>query len=113
MDIKIEEQDDFFCVCVKVDRYNSREKKKTIVNTGRVKIEMQKRGYQIGEVVQNDYINNLNGKTHGTWFFEKKVEKSLDKPVQDVIIEVEKEVKPKPARKRRTRSSTKKVSTEE
>jgi hypothetical protein len=51
--------------------------------------------------------------TQGTWFFKKKVEKPLDKPVQDVIIEVEKEVKPKPARKRRTRSSTKKVSTEE
>ena len=111
MDIKIEEQDDMYCVCVKVDNYNPREKKKTIVNTGRVRMEVQKMGYNIGETVQGDYIHNLNGITQGTWFFKKKV---LDKPVEDVIIKEEKKVNPKPTRKRTTRSSTKKkVSTED
>ena len=110
MDIKIEEQGDLYCVCVKVDPYNHRLKRKTIVATGQVRRAVAKKGFEIGETVQASYIHNLNGVTQGTWLFKKKV---LDKPVEDVIIKKEKEVKPKPTRKRRTRSSTKKVSIEE
>ena len=113
MDIKVEEQGDLYCVCVQVEKYNTKTKRKIIVNTSQVQRALRKMGYNTGEPVQTSSIYNLNGITQGTWFFEKKVEKPLDKPVQDVIIEVEKEVKPKPARKGRTRSSTKKVSTEE
>ena len=78
--------------------------------TGQVRRAVAKKGFEIGETVQASYIHNLNGVTQGTWLFKKKV---LDKPVEDVIIKKEKEVKPKPTRKRRTRSSTKKVSIEE
>ena len=113
MDIKIEEQDDLLCVCVKVEPYDTKIKRKEIINTSRVRRILENMGHQIGVTVQADSIHSLNGKLQGTWFFKKKVEKPLDKPVEDVIIQVEKEVKPKPARKRRTRSSTKKVSTEE
>ena len=114
MDIKIEEQDGLYCVCVQVERYNPKVKRKTVINTGAVQREVRKLGYNIGDAVQTDSIHNQNGKTQGTWFFEKKDEKTVDKPAKDVIIEVEKEVKPKPVRKRRTRSSTKKkVSTED
>ena len=112
MDIKIEEQDDLLCVCVKVESYDTKVKRKTIINTKELRHRLEKMGHKLGKTVQTDQIHNLNGKTQGTWFFEKKVEKPLDKPVQDVIIEVEKEVKPKPVRSKRTRSSTKKVSTE-
>jgi len=111
MDIRIEEQDDLYCVCVKVEPYSPRIKRKTIVTTGQVRREAERMGYAIGKTVQESRIHNLNGITQGTWFFEKK---TLDKPVEDVIIEEEKKVKPKPVRKKRTKSSTKKkVSTTE
>jgi len=109
MDIKVEEKDDLYCVCVKVDRYNPREKRKTIVTTSSVRSAAKKLGYEFGEIVKEDYIKNMNGITEGTWVFKKKV---LDKRPKQVILEEEKEVKPKPTRKKRTRSSTKKVSTE-
>ena len=110
MDIKIEEQDGLYCVCVKIEEYNAKIKRKTIVNTTQVRRELAAQGCEVGEAVQEAYLHNLNGITQGTWFFKKKV---LDKPVEPVIIEEEKQVKPKTTRKRRTRSSTKKVSTEE
>ena len=110
MEIKIEEQEDLYCVCVKIEQYNTKTKRKTIVNTRQVRRELAAQGYELGEAVQKAYLHNLNGVTQGTWFFKKKV---LDKPVEPVIIEEEKQVKPKTTRKRRTRSSTKKVSTEE
>ena len=110
MEIKIEEQEDLYCVCVKIEQYNTKIKRKTIVNTRQVRRELAAQGYELGEAVQKAYLHNLNGVTQGTWFFKKKV---LDKPVEPVIIEEEKQVKPKTTRKRRTRSSTKKVSTEE
>ena len=110
MEIKIEEQEDLYCVCVKIEQYNTKIKRKTIVNTRQVRRELAAQGYELGDAVQKAYLHNLNGVTQGTWFFKKKV---LDKPVEPVIIEEEKQVKPKTTRKRRTRSSTKKVSTEE
>ena len=111
MDIKIEEQDDLYCVNVKIDNYNPRVKKKTIVNTSQIRRELAIRGFETAEAVQEAYLHNLNGVTQGTWFFKKKV---LDKPVEDVIIKEEKKVNPKPTRKRTTRSSTKKkISTED
>jgi len=105
MDIRIEEQDDLYCVCVKVEAYNPRTKRKIIVTTGQVRREAERMGYAVGNAVQETRIHNLSGVTQGTWFFEKK---TLDKPVEDVIIEEEKKVKPKPARKKRTRSPAKK-----
>ena len=111
MDIKIEEQDGLYCVCVKIEEYNAKIKRKTIVNTTQVRRELAAQGCEVGEAVQEAYLHNLNGITQGTWFFKKKV---LDKTSKDVIIKEEKEVKPTPTRKKRTRSSTKKkVSAEE
>ena len=110
MEILIEEEGDLYCVCVKIESYNTNNKKKTIVNTSNVRKALVDKGYEVGKAVQESYLHNLNGATQGTWFFKKKV---LDKPVEPVIIEEEKQVKPKTTRKRRTRSSTKKVSTEE
>ena len=56
--------------------------------------------------------NKRNHNRTGTWIFEKK---SLDKSSKKVILKEEKSVQPKPktTRKKRTRSSTKKVSTED
>ena len=106
MDIRIEEKGDLYSVCVKIPKYDVRVKR----NTSRVLSEAKKLGYELGEVVESAYLHNLNGVIEGTWIFKKKV---VDKPVKPVILKEEKSVQPKPKRQRRTRSSTKKVSTEE
>ena len=85
--------------------------KKDILTTDQVIEMLQQKGVGHGKCIQNPrkLKNWKEYSRKGTWIFLKKV---LDKPAENVIIEVEKEVEPKPARKRRTRSSTKKVSTE-
>ena len=113
MEIIVEEQDGMYCVCVKVEKYDPRVKRKTIVDTKEVKRKVTQMGYQVGAPVQEAKIHNLNGVTQGTWFFKKKAEKPLDNSPKEVIIVEEKSVQPKPTRKRRTGSSAKKVSTEE
>ena len=113
MEIIVEEQDGNYCVCVKVEEYIPRLKRKTVVNTNQVRAELKKLGYNAGQVLQEGRIANHNGITQGIWFFEKKAEKPLDNSPKEVIIVEEKSVQPKPTRKRRTRSSSKKVSTEE
>ena len=110
MDIKIEEKGELYSVTVQIPAYDTQVKRKTIVNTSGVQREVKKLGYELGEVVDSAYLHNLNGITEGTWTFKKKV---VDKPAESVILEEEKSVQPRPKRQRRTRSSTKKVSTEE
>ena len=105
MDIKIEEKGNLYTVKVEVSRYNSKIKRKTIVHTSEVRREVQKKGYEIGKTIEAAYIHNINGVTKGTWVFEKKM---LDKPTKGVILKEEKEVKPKPAKKKRAKTSTKK-----
>ena len=110
MDIKIEQKEGRYYVHVRIPEYSSKTKRKTIVSTGAVRAEMESRGHGLGQTIQEAYLHNLNKVLAGTWIFEKKV---LDKSPEPVILEVEKSVLPKPTRKRRTRSSTKKISTEE
>ena len=69
-------------------------------------------GLKYGEMLKKDTAHNKNGKTgSGHWIFKKL----LDNSSKHVILKVEKPVrsKPKTTRKNRTRSSIKKVSTEE
>jgi hypothetical protein len=110
MNIEVEEKDDQICVCVKIPRYDSRVKRKTIVNTGNVRAELINKGIELGPAVKEAYLHNLNGVTEGMWVFQKKI---VDKVVEPVILKEEKPVRPKPKRPRRTRSSTKKVSIED
>jgi len=110
MDIKVEQKEGHYYVHVRIPEYNSKTKRKTIVGTGAVRAEMKSRGHDLGQTIQGAYLHNLNKVLEGTWIFEKKV---LDKTPEPVIIVEEKSVQPKPKRTRRTRSSTKKVSTEE
>jgi len=72
---------------------------------------LKEKGMEHGVCLVEAKIENQREHTRqGTWIFEKKV---LDKSPEPVILKEEKQVQPKPTRKRRTRSSTKKVSTEE
>tara|TARA_R110002072_G_scaffold40478_2_gene114659 strand:+ start:1256 stop:1600 length:345 start_codon:yes stop_codon:yes gene_type:complete len=83
-----------------------------ILETHEVTEELEKRGFKFTECISPKKLKNWRDNTRkGTWVFSKKV---LDKPVEDVILREEKEVKPKPTKKRRTKSSIKKkVSTGE
>ena len=60
-------------------------------------------------VLKHDSAHNKFGNGKGHWIFKIP----LDKSSEPVILKVEKRVQPKPKRKKRTRSSTKKVSTED
>tara|TARA_R100000951_G_scaffold34857_1_gene29565 strand:- start:13 stop:381 length:369 start_codon:yes stop_codon:yes gene_type:complete len=116
---EITETEDNISVFVEIDGANDRDNPKGRFKTPDLMLELEKKdaANRLGECIQEASLYNWRtpGLT-GTWIFSKKtkkVKKPLDKPVEDVIIQVEKEVKPKPVRKRRTRSSTKKVSTGE
>ena len=113
MEILIEEEDDLYCVCAKIEPYNTKNKKKVIVNTNKIRKTLADRGYEVGNVVQESRLHNLNGVTQGTWFFEKKVQKRLDKSAEQVIIKEENPAPAKTTTRRRRKSSTKKVSSGE
>jgi len=116
---EITENEDSIKVFVEIDGANDRDNPKGKFKTPDLMLELEKRDVtkRLGECTQEASLYNWRtpGLT-GTWIFSKKTKKAkkpLDKPVKDVILEVEKEVKPKPVRKKRTRTSTKKVSTGE
>ena len=70
---------------------------------------LNKNNIKFGRMLKQDTAHNIFGDCTGHWVFEIL----LDKAPEPVIIVEEKPVQPKPKRTRRTRSSTKKVSTEE
>ena len=72
---------------------------------------LKEKGIEHGPCIRQSELRNWREYSRrGEWIFEKKI---LDISPEPVIIVEEKQVQPKPTRKRRTRSSTKKVSTEE
>ena len=86
---------------------------KMVLETAHVVEILKERGIEVGKCIKDATVKNyrqLQYSRQGTWIFEKKV---LDKSPEPVILKEEKSVQPKPTRKKRTRSSIKKVSTEE
>jgi len=54
--------------------------------------ELESRGIKHGKVIQTANVKNWREHTRrGTWIFEEKSIKPLDKPAKKVILEVEKE----------------------
>ena len=71
---------------------------------------LKNKGVEVTKVIHAPVVHNKREHhREGTWIFEKKL---FDKPSKKVILKEEKPVQPKPTRKKRTRSSTKKVSKE-
>jgi len=88
------------------------------VTTKDVERYLQANGFKVGPLIKEDTAHNKrNNSRHGTWVFKKV----LDNSPEPVILKEEKPVLPKTSpkpkakatRKKHTRSSTKKVSTEE
>ena len=111
-EFKVEKTDEQLTVYVKLKERNDRLGiLKTRFSTSDVLEELKQQGHVPGPCTQESVIKNWHPKLlEGTWVFEKK---KLDKPAKPVTLKEEKSVQPKSTRKRRTRSSTKKVSTED
>ena len=110
--IEIKQKDSQIIVRVEAKERNDRLGiSKAKLTTSEVTARLEEEGIAVGQCVQEATIKNWHPKLlEGTWIFNKK---TLDKTPEPVILEEEKAVQPKPKRKRRTRSSTKKVSTED
>ena len=81
------------------------------IRTSDVKEYLKSKNIKFSRLLKKDTAHNkFAGSGKGHWVFEKKVEKVLDPEPKSTTIEEEKPVR---TRKRRTRSSIKKVSTEE
>tara|TARA_R110002020_G_scaffold311832_2_gene527368 strand:+ start:2192 stop:2536 length:345 start_codon:yes stop_codon:yes gene_type:complete len=110
--IDIKEDSNQIIVSVEVEERNDRlGMPKARLTTSEVTARLEEKGIAFGQCIQEATIKNWHPRLlEGTWIFEKK---TLDKTPKPVIIEEEKEVQSKPPRKRRARSSSKKVSTED
>ena len=105
------EEDEKLYVCVRVPSEH------VPTNIPRIRLEtedvqnlLEERGIKYGRCIQSATLKNWRASLcEKEWIFEIP----LDKLPEPVILKEEKQVQPKPTRKRRTRSSTKKVSTEE
>jgi hypothetical protein len=96
-------------VIVEVELSPSRRGKKPVprqrVETKDVLEELSTRGIVHGKAIQTASVKNWREHTRrGTWIFEKKIEKVLDKPAENVILS--KEEKPAP-KKRKSRAKKK------
>ena len=113
--IDIEEKDGKVHVFVQIPHSSQNRKiERFRCKTADVLAILEQRGVEVGACVSAADLKNWRDYSRrGTWVFEKKVEKVLDLTPEPVIIEEEKAVQPKPKRRRRTRSSTEKVSTED
>ena len=108
--LEVVENEDNIQVYVEIPHEN-RTTPRFILETHEVVEELEKRGIKFSECIKPIKLKNRRDNTRkGTWVFSKKV---LDKPTKDVILKEEKEVKPKPTRKKRTKTSKKKTSTGE
>lgn len=109
---EVEEKDNKIHVFVQIPHSNqNRNIERFRCKTSDVLVILEEKGVEVGECVSSAELKNWRDYSRrGTWVFEKKVEKVLDPEPEPIIIEEE---KPVSARKRRTRSSTTKVSTEE
>ena len=66
--------------------------KKQRFQTEDVLKELESRGVKHGKAIQKADVKNWREHTRqGTWIFEEKATKPLDKPAEKVILEVEKE----------------------
>ena len=71
--------------------------------------ELESRGIRPGKAIQTPDVKNWREQTRrGTWVFEEKTTKPLDKPAEKVILEVEKEKTIAKKPKAKTKSTRKK-----
>jgi hypothetical protein len=109
---EVEEKDNRIHVFVQIPHSSQNRKiERFRCKTEDVLTILIEKGVEVGDCVSSTELKNWRDYSRkGTWVFEKKVEKVLDPEPEPTILIEEKPVR---TRKRRTRSSTTKVSTEE
>ena len=111
MKIDIREEDEKLYVYVEVPHEGTPGGTPAIrLETSDICALLDEREIKYGDCLKKDSVRNWRENTRkGEWIFEIP----LDKVLEPVILKEEKSVRPKPKRPRRTRSSTKKISTED
>ena len=116
MKFDIEEKDGKIVVFVEIphEKRTGKQIPRQRIETEDVLKILEENGYKgPWHPIQKAVVKNWRENTRkGTWIFEKKIKKSLDKPVEKVILT--KEEKPslkKPKTKRKTKSRTRKPAT--
>jgi hypothetical protein len=106
-EFNVEERDDKILVFIKIKHRTKRNAQpKMQVKAEDISSELLKRGIDHGKVLQEAIIKNYREDSRqGTWIFEKKKEKVLDKPAEKVILSKEKKAAPKKKSKAKKKTS--------
>ena len=75
------------------------------VYTADVEKYLVENSIEFGDCISESYLNNRSGATKGTWIFEKKIKKTLDKPAEKVILVKENKTEPKKKSKAKKKTS--------
>jgi hypothetical protein len=107
MDIfKITTEYDKIIVEGTVNPHDPRSQRRVNLNTADVLRFLEDSGIDFGTCVQESELNNSHADTcTGNWIFEKKAEKTLDKPTEKVILSKEKKAAPKKKSKAKKKTS--------
>jgi len=109
MDIfKITTEDDKIIVEGALKPHDPRNQRRMSFNTAHVIQFLTDSGIEFGRCAQESVLNNSDtGTCTGTWIFEKKTIKPLDKPAEKVILTKENKPAPKKRKSRAKKKTTK------
>ena len=95
-EIKTEEEEGKVIVSATLVPYNPSRTPRKKVATGDVENHLKENNVEFGKCIQECSLNNRTpAALSGTWIFENKVEKTLDKPAEKVILVKENKTEPK------------------
>tara|TARA_R110000824_G_scaffold258171_1_gene447192 strand:+ start:1152 stop:1487 length:336 start_codon:yes stop_codon:yes gene_type:complete len=94
--ISIKEEDGKIKVEVEMEPYNHLLRPKMYFKTQHAIKHLKENNYEFGECLQKASLYNRDeNNLKGTWIFDKKITKTLDKPAKNVILDKENKVVPK------------------
>jgi len=107
MDIfKITTENDKIIVEGTLEPHDPRRQRRMSFTTAHVEQFLTESETEFGSCIQESELNNSYAEScTGTWIFEKKIEKPLDKPAEKVILSKEKKAAPKKKSKAKKKTS--------
>lgn len=97
MDIfKVITENDKIVVEGTLNPHDPRSQRRLLASTSDVMQFLEDSGVEFGNCIKESELNNSYAHScTGTWIFDKKTIKSLDKPAKEVILSKEKKIAPK------------------
>ena len=84
---EINTEEDKVIVSATIAPYNPSKTRRKKVATSDVENHLKESGVEFGKCVQSANLNNKSADSlTGTWIFENKIEKPVDKPAKNVIL---------------------------